>query len=114
MGLLEDNAHWHTCLEETAGTSSPSQLHSLFVILLTMCELADPLNLWNRHRENLSYDILHQYQQTANNTDINYCDEIFNEGLIRLEDVVVMMGGQELSFYGLPNPTRRGYVYIKI
>lgn len=111
-GLLEDDSHWHSCLEEAAASCVPSRLRSLFAIILTLCELADPEHLWLQHRDSMCEDILFQCQQEVNNSELPYSETIFNEGLLRLEDLLQSMGGQQLPFYGLPKPTRTGKQFV--
>ena len=49
-GLLEDDEHWNKTLEEAATTHIPAQLRQLFVIMLQVCALTNPLQLWNTHK----------------------------------------------------------------
>ena len=107
-GLLEDDTHWHKCLEEAAASKAPSRLRSLFATMLTMGEVADPAGLWEQHRESMCDDILFQCQQEAHDMALSYNDTIFNEALLHLDDMIQTMAGHELSFYGLPTPTRTG------
>ena len=107
-GLLEDDTHWHKCLDEAAAGCAPSRLRSLFAIILTMGEVADLAGLWMQHCESMCADILFQSQQAAHDMSLSYSDTTFNEALLHLDDMIRTMGGKELSFYGLPNPTRTG------
>ena len=57
MGLLEDDNHWNLTLEEATVSQSPSALRNLFAIMITACEVSDPLSLWETHKEALTEDI---------------------------------------------------------
>ena len=60
LGLLEDDNHWVSTLQEAARCQSPSQLRDLFVTMLAFCSLADPLALWEAHQASLSEDLSHR------------------------------------------------------
>ena len=57
-GLLEDEAHWHETMEEAATNTSPTKLRNLFAIMLVVCGIGAPMELWDKHKEDLSEDIL--------------------------------------------------------
>lgn len=81
-------------------------LRNLFAVMLLSCNMSNPLQLWENHKENLSEDILHQVQLQLNNTDINYNEIIFNKTLIMIENKIHSLGGKYLQTYGLPEPSR--------
>ncbi|KAL8587525.1 hypothetical protein ACOMHN_000931 [Nucella lapillus] len=56
-GLLEDDEHWNLTLEDAAATKHPKQMRQLFAIMMHTCELSNPVDLWNNHKESLSEDI---------------------------------------------------------
>ena len=91
-----------------AKENAPLRLHSLFAIIATMGEVADPAGLWKQHCESMCDDILFQCQQEAHDMVLSYNDTIFNEGLLHQDDMLQTMAGHELSFYCLPTPTRTG------
>ena len=53
LGLVEDDAEFDLLLHEAALTSMPKHMRALFVQILFHCEPAEPLVLWNSHREDL-------------------------------------------------------------
>ena len=63
LGLLDTDEEWDECLREAATWQGGHQLRSLFVLLLLHCNPADPLALWNNHREHLSDDCAHQLRE---------------------------------------------------
>lgn len=68
--------------------------------------MSNPLKLWNAFRTHLCDDILHRVRQETNNSEVQFTEEIFNEGLILLEDVVFTLGEKRLKKFGLPEPQR--------
>jgi len=98
LGLLEDDNHWDNTLNEATLSDSPSKLRELFTVMLVFCQLSDPLTLWDTHKNNLSEDFIRQM-------DADQKDEAHNKCLIQIEDAV-LVGGQSISNYGLPRPTR--------
>lgn len=106
LGLLEDDQHWRTTLQEAALCQSPFMMRELFTILLVFCQVADPVSLWNEFRENLSEDFKRQIERQAA-CDVNsLMDEIFNRCLLEIETACLALGGCAIEGYGLPKPTR--------
>ena len=62
LGLLETDEEWDKCLREAATWQTGHQLRRLFVLLLLNCHPAQPLKLWNDHKEHLSDDCQHQLE----------------------------------------------------
>ena len=103
-GLLEDDNHWHSTLEEAAASISPNRLRNLFAIMLHLCGIGEPMKLWESHREQLSEDILYRAKKAQPAQQIDFNDDIFNEALLRIQEKVFYIGGKELQSYGLPRP----------
>jgi hypothetical protein len=64
-GLLQDDAEWAQCLEEAANMASASCLKALFVALLVFNDVANPLALWERFKEDMAEDFLYQARQVG-------------------------------------------------
>ncbi|GFQ92396.1 ATP-dependent DNA helicase [Trichonephila clavata] len=105
-GLLENDEHWNATLEEAAFMHSPRMLRDLFAVMLQVCAVSNPNQLWINHQENLSEDILHQVRIQQRNMDLEFSTEILNEALIIIEDKVRSLGGSDLKSVGLPQPNR--------
>ncbi|GFR11183.1 ATP-dependent DNA helicase [Trichonephila clavata] len=93
-GLLENDEHWNATLEESAFMHSPRMLRDLFAVMLQVCAVSNPNQLWINHQENLSEDILHQVRIQQRNMDLEFSTEILNEALI-IEDKVRSLGGSD-------------------
>lgn len=102
MGLLEDDSHWANAMQEAAMQGSPSAIRFLFAILLTTCDLSDPLSLWTAHRNDMTEDILHLCRIETQQPDLDYNEDMYNEALFRLQELTQQMGGHKLERYGLP------------
>ncbi|GFQ97538.1 ATP-dependent DNA helicase [Trichonephila clavata] len=46
LGLLEDDTHCNSTLEEASISESPNKIRELFAIILVFCQVGDPINLW--------------------------------------------------------------------
>jgi hypothetical protein len=101
-GLLEDDSHWANAMQEAAMQGSPSAIRFLFAILLTTCDLSDPLSLWTAHRNDTTDDILHLCRIETQQPDLDYNEDMYNEALFRLQELTQQMGGHKLERYGLP------------
>ena len=65
MGLLDDDKEWDIALQEASVSATPAQLRSLFAHILIYCEVAEPLQLWERHWERMADDIPARASQTS-------------------------------------------------
>ena len=88
-----DAHHLYSAITEAANCQSSQLLRRLFAIILTSCEPADPASLSPQQRESLAEDYFRDDELTRNS--------VFNECLIRVEDLVIEVGGQSLERYGL-------------
>ncbi|GBM05590.1 hypothetical protein AVEN_94849-1 [Araneus ventricosus] len=105
-GLLEDDSHWKSTLDEAATAHSARMLRDLFAVMLQTCSMSNPTEFWNLHKENMTEDILHEKRIRINNMDLTYTNEIFNKTLIALEDKIKASGGTNLKVFGLPEAQR--------
>ena len=106
-GLLEDDSQWDKTLEEAAVSQSARSLRALFAVMLHSCSMSNPLALWEKYKDELSEDFLHQTRLQNPTLQIDFGLEIFNLALIALEDKLAEMGGKQLTHYDLPE-THRG------
>ncbi|GFU25610.1 ATP-dependent DNA helicase [Trichonephila clavipes] len=79
LGLLEDDSLWYQAMEEAAVPQSSVLLRNLFAILVAARR--------NNPTEN-----------------IEYCDALFINTLLILEDKILSITGNKLAPYGLPEP----------
>ena len=70
-------------------------------MILTWCELSNPLDIYDHHKESMSEDFLHQQRTQLGNSDLSFND---NMALNDLQNKVLFMGCSELSEYGLLQP----------
>ena len=111
-GLLENDAHWDATMAEAATSRTAAALRLLFAILLTTCNVAHPMSIWLRHRDDLAEDFKRRLQRTNPDVHIDYTDDIYNLALIALEDKTVSMNGQRLTAFGLPATSRTQHTAI--
>ncbi|KAL4088955.1 hypothetical protein QTP88_024033 [Uroleucon formosanum] len=86
LGLLENDSHWDLTLADSVVSSNAYQIRTLFAIIITTCFPSQPIQLWNKYKDAICEDILHRLRIQTNNPDIQITDEIYNEGLILIED----------------------------
>ncbi|XP_067131955.1 uncharacterized protein [Centruroides vittatus] len=104
LGLLEDDRHLDSALEEAALCQTPHMIRELFAIILLFCQVSDPLCLWEKYKEYLSEDFKKQLERQGDVDVEHSSDLIFNKCLSVLEDAVLSLGGRPLKEYGLPQP----------
>ncbi|GFY42193.1 ATP-dependent DNA helicase [Trichonephila inaurata madagascariensis] len=104
LGLLEDDSQWYQAMEEATVFQSPTQRHNFFAILVAVCSLKKPITLWENHKEDMTEELLHQTRRNNPTENIEYCDALFNNTLLILEDKILSITGNKLALYGLPEP----------
>ncbi|GFQ69409.1 ATP-dependent DNA helicase [Trichonephila clavata] len=102
LGLLEDDSDWYEAMEEAAVSQSPAQLRNLFAILVALCGLKKPITLRENHKEDMTEDFLHEARRNNPTGNIEYCDALFNNTLLILEDKILSITGHKLALYSLP------------
>jgi len=103
-GLLQDDDHWKQTLTEAVAIRSPNSLRSLFAVMLNMCAISNPRELWDNFKEHFAEDLLHRQQQ--HDPDAEFSEAIFNETLALIQHRLREMGSRDLHSFGLPRPTR--------
>lgn len=105
LGLLENDSHWDLTLADSVVSSNAYQIRTLFAIIITTCFPSQPIQLWNKCKGDICEDILHRLRET-NNPDIQITDEIYNEGLILIEDQCLTIANKLLIEVGMIAPNR--------
>lgn len=93
-------------MEEAVASKMPNHLRNLFAMIVSNCFPSNPTGLWDKHKEALSEDLLHDLRQQNPSLDIVYNPGIFNQALILLENLTMTMCGKALTQLGLPAPER--------
>jgi len=75
-------------------------------LLLVFYQPSEPIILWKTFRTDFCQDILHREQNRLNNYELTFSEEIFNQGLIEIEDKVVCLSEKYLHEFGLTSPIR--------
>ncbi|GFQ83524.1 ATP-dependent DNA helicase [Trichonephila clavata] len=91
-------------MEEAAVSQSPAQLRNLFATLVAVCGLNKPITLWENHKEDMTENFLHQARRNNPTENIEYCDALFKNTLLILENEILSITGHKLALYGWPEP----------
>ncbi|XP_055932759.1 uncharacterized protein LOC129962790 [Argiope bruennichi] len=106
LGLLEDDNQWECMLAEAALNCTAIQIRLLFAIVLTTCFPARAQILWENHKDSMTDDILHQDRIRCHDLTITFSDEMYNEALIAIEDLCIVIANLPLSNFGMNSPNR--------
>ena len=106
LNLLENDNHWDLTISEAIISASPHQTRSLFTVIISTCFPSNPKLLWNKYKDDLSQDILHQMCINSANNDLEINEEIINKTLVLIEDMCYLMCGSLLVKLGMPSPNR--------
>ncbi|XP_044599590.1 uncharacterized protein LOC123275503 [Cotesia glomerata] len=106
LGLLEDDNQWECMLAEAALNCTTIQIRLLFAIVLTTCFPARAEILWDNHKDSMTDDILHQHRTWCNDLAITFSHDMYNEALIAIEDLCIIIANLPLSHFGMNSPNR--------
>jgi len=82
---LEDDNHWDLTLADAVLNSSPHQIQQLY---------------------SMSDDILHRIRTADQDPNIDFSPEIYNEALINIENICILISNMPLIHFGMPSPNR--------
>ncbi|XP_050058802.1 uncharacterized protein LOC126550758 [Aphis gossypii] len=106
LQLLENDAHWDQTLNDAVISSHAHQIRTLFSIIISTCFPSSPIDLWIKYKDYMCDDILYQIQNRMGNPNIQISEEIYNEALISIEDMCLIMSNKLLIQLGLTAPNR--------
>ncbi|GBP84222.1 hypothetical protein EVAR_62238_1 [Eumeta japonica] len=69
LNLRESDNHWDTTLADASIFASPSQIRTLFSIVISTYFPSNPSDLWSKYKDSMSEDILHQIPISSRNSD---------------------------------------------
>lgn len=104
LRLLDDDRNWDDTLEEAVVSDTPIRLRHLFAIMIVFCGLAHPMQLWEKYQRHLSEDFRFAARRADGDSVAESDERIINRCLCSLQDIVISIGGNPLSHYGLPEP----------
>ena len=106
LHLLENDSHWDDTLKDSVISSSPHQIRTLFAIIISTCFPSNPKDLWVKYRDDMSEDVLHRVRRQTLNPTLQMTEEIYNDTLIMIEDMCLLMANKVLSGLGMTAPNR--------
>lgn len=83
-----------------------NKIRTLFSIILSTCFPSTPSDLWNKYKDHIAEDILHQKRLRTSNANLQINEELYNEVLILIEYKCLMLTNKGLIQLGMitPNP----------
>jgi hypothetical protein len=107
LGYAKDDNEWHACLKEASFTQSAQKLRDLFVLILLNCSPANPGDLWEKFKNNMSEDFLYSFKVAYNNDQFEFNDIIYNLALNQINDQLLKSGSNITKFSNMPDLTDR-------
>lgn len=97
LGLLENDSHWDHSLEDAVISLNAKQIRILFPIISSTCCPSTPIDLWNKYKDNMAKDILHQKRLRTSSDNLQLNEEMYNEALILVEGMCLMLTNEGLK-----------------
>lgn len=106
LNLLENDDHWENSLADASLAASPYQIRILFAIIISTCGPSKPLELWEKYKNAMTDDILYQARNATASPGLEYSPEMYNQALIYIEDICLVMVNKTLNTLGMTSPNR--------
>jgi hypothetical protein len=106
LQLLENDEHWDQTINDAVISSKAHQIRTLFSIIICTCFPTKPIDLWIKYKDNMCDDILFNIRNRTGNPNLQISEEIYNEALISIEDMCLMMSNKLLCQFGMAAPNR--------
>ena len=97
-GLVENDLEWKRCLQAASNYQMPKEMRHLFAQICIECHPVCALNLWNKFKDRMSEDIVHELKING--------EETYNVTLLELEKLL-QRAHRKLADFDLPEPTDR-------
>lgn len=96
-------------MSEAIISESPQRLRHLFAVMLVFCALSDASQLWHKYQNKLAEDFF-RYAQLNDDNQISerLRESYLNRCLLAIQDIVISIGGNPISQYGMPEPSFDG------
>jgi len=104
LGLLENDAHWDSSLEDASIASFLHQISMMYAIIISTCFPSNPIELWNKYRDFMTEDFLIRMRHHTGNSDLIITLEMYNEALIAIEDMCLTIANKALGQLGMISP----------
>jgi len=105
LGLLENWDHWDLTLADSVVSSMRTKYKRCSELFSPHVFLHNQFS-YGTNKDDICEDILHRLRIQTNNPDIQITDEIYNEGLILVEDQCLTIASKLLIEVGMIAPNR--------
>ena len=68
--LLDDDSKWDSALTKACDRLFPAQIRQLFIIILKECKPKQSISLWNKFKNDMIQDLIHEYKIAYNVTTV--------------------------------------------
>lgn len=107
LQLLEHDSHWNQTLADAIASSPATAVRALFAIIISTCQPSNPRLLWDTYKDDMAEDILHRLRLATRNFELQMNADIYNEALVLIEDLCLLMSGKLLIEVHMPAPSRQ-------
>ena len=104
MGLLDDDKEWDIALQEAALTATAAELRTLFAHILLYCEVADPLQLWEKHWHLMKDDIPSKASQTCGVRNLHVNSPEIKDYIIYEIEMILSSRSRSVKEFGFSLP----------
>ena len=102
-GLLDDDCHWVTCLNEASLISKPRIIRVLFFNILVYCSPSEPDKLLEQFQDSMSEDFKRLHEQSTILSEEDVKKYAYND-LLTSVNKLLQKQGKTNEYYNLPMP----------
>ncbi|GJR20076.1 DNA helicase [Tanacetum coccineum] len=104
IGLLGEDGEWIGAFQEATLSATALELRKLFVHILIFCNVADPMNLWQRLWKDMSDDIPHRLSKSLRVPETEKNEKKIKATVLLDLEAMLNSYSKSLKDFGLPPP----------
>nr|GEY27185.1 DNA helicase [Tanacetum cinerariifolium] len=104
LGLLVADEEWIEAFQEAALSATTLELRKLFVHILSFCNVADPMNLWQQLWKHMTDDIPRRLSKTLHIPEIEKNEKKLKATILLNLEAMLSSYSKTLKDFGLPPP----------
>ncbi|GJY66481.1 DNA helicase, partial [Tanacetum coccineum] len=104
LGLLGGDEEWIGAFQEAALSATTSELRKFFVYILIFCNVADPMNLWQRLWKDMSDDIPRRLSKSLHILEVERNEKKMKATILFDLEAMLNSYSKTLKDFGLPPP----------
>ena len=105
LGFAADDNEYYNAMDEVIlAETNIQKIRELFAMIIMHCNIADPLKMWNKYKNDMTEDILQLAKEKYKNQELLF-EERFTNMALHYVDLILRKNGKNVCDYNLPTPS---------